>query len=626
MRTNIDARLRPKDSLLNRRWVRYLVLATLLLLIFAVRVTLLDGRSFDSDEVRLLTRAEGTPLEVIQWQPVDWPPLFNLAVSFWKQGISDVPDMLRLQTVLWSMVAAAALYRAGQAFFGSVWAGVVTMLAFAALRYQIDMSVYLRGYGMASALLALTFWLTLRYFQRPTWQSGAVLALVIALCFLTTYTAFFAFGVLGLLTLLRYGRAIWRWAYPIALSTVLVLPELLFKLERLQTRLGGAGEADIKQVESLAAGISRLWTQLVGAPAMIWVVVAVAALASLLLRERRAQVWALVIVVGLTPVLLYGLVGQGIILDYNERYVWWSVILMALVLAAASLHLPHWSRGAVLVLLLVLMGINTQQYTQRPLYHHYQETFEWLRQRVQPGDVLFVDSAFCTGVCGHQSMVLTYHHQTYLGDLAPIVADPTGYQRVWYLHSVGRFDSDDQAQVLDGRLGAEFYGPAYFLLQRFTAPPDPVGVRFGAGLRFHGLEVLDEQGRSEPHTVQAIEGRSLRLRLWWSLDQRLPRDYSVSLQLQANGAVIAQADGPVQVQHLQPSNPDPLPGDSNGWQLGQLYTEERVLTIPQRDDSTPAQLYLTVYQWWDGVRLAADGTDANDQLPLTRPSVFVWGW
>src|SRR5690606_20208109 len=100
------------------------------------------------------------------------------------------------------------------------------------------------------------------------------------------------------------------------------------------------------------------------------------------------------------------------------------------------------------------------------------------------------------------------------------------------------------------------------------------------------------------------EGQDLRVRLWWSLSRPVTRDYSVGLYLRASSGILqAQVDGPLA---------DAVAGYASGWTPGQIYVEERVLTMPYPVRAGQYRLQLAVYTPEDGQRLSAP--DLNSEL------------
>jgi hypothetical protein len=150
-------------------------------------------------------------------------------------------------------------------------------------------------------------------------------------------------------------------------------------------------------------------------------------------------------------------------------------------------------------------------------------------------------------------------------------------------------------------------------------------VLFENGLRFHGFQVLDgDNVILPPYDIR--EFSQFKLRLWWSIDRPPDAEYSISAALIAdrNDRLLAQEDGPPHLIHFSPYSYDPLPTSMLQWTPGELYVAERTIVLPAIGTWYDSTLYLVVYQWWDGTRIAAPGTNEDTMLPLA--DVLVMGW
>ena len=65
---------------------------------------------------------------------------------------------------------------------------------------------------------------------------------------------------------------------------------------------------------------------------------------------------------------------------------------------------------------------------------------------------------------------------------------------------------------------------------------------------------------------------------------------------------------------------DAPPPETSRWQPGQYYVEERTITVPPDSEA----LALSVYQWWDGQRIPAPGTNDDDLLIIQSADVMYW--
>jgi hypothetical protein len=107
------------------------------------------------------------------------------------------------------------------------------------------------------------------------------------------------------------------------------------------------------------------------------------------------------------------------------------------------------------------------------------------------------------------------------------------------------------------------------------------------------------------------EFETVRLRLWWSVDEALPLDYSVNTYLAWADTTAPGIDGPP-----VPYYPAESPSQTSQWQPGPFYVEERELTLDAFSGTYFVQ--MAVYFWEDGVPFAAPGVDENGHLRIQR--------
>ena len=138
-----------------------------------------------------------------------------------------------------------------------------------------------------------------------------------------------------------------------------------------------------------------------------------------------------------------------------------------------------------------------------------------------------------------------------------------------------------------------------------------MGLVYDNGLIFHGVEYLD---RSEPAVLH--EGETQRVRLWWSAERALDRDYSAGLYLMtSSGDIVSQQDGP--------PGGDTVPGTSD-WEVGRFYVEERTVQSRFPTQTGSYRLRLVVYHWQDLERVDAPGLSEDRLLTLGRVQVVAW--
>lgn len=598
--------------------------AALLLLVAFSRLLWVYPSDIIQDEATSILRSFGNFSEIIAWESLDWPPLFNLLLGSWRMLMGEHPAVLRLLPVLLFLPGAAFTYRLGRRMFGHERAGWGAMAAYSALGYSVFLSTFLRGYAVTIALFPALLLLTIRYFDRPSIRRAALLGVVMAAMMYATYTAVFAVATAGVYSLIVYGRAVWRWWLPGFIAAGLLLPELLVKMGFFRQRVG---QADLMSgyLPELLEGVTLIYDQYAGQAGLIWLGLFVLAAVLLIFRQRsRLKTLWLFGWVLLAPVVVYGLVFLSIWLIFTPRYGWWGLLGIALMIGAGLAYLPGriWTGSMALMLALMFVPLPMRDY--RGGYLPYEEMMDWLREKALPGDVLVVDPNFCIDPCGRGEAWL-YYTGYYLKDSVQVVSQPGDHARVWYLKEDSGEDEAMREQVEEGRVGGIFYGPQRLLVRLYEAPPDRQGILFENGLRFHGFQVIEgDRVIAPPYDIR--EQAAVRLRLWWSVDRPLDQEYSINVVLipDRTGEVIAQADHPPQPVHLTPNDFTPLPATMLDWQTGQYYVEERSLELPPLMTWYESALYLVVYQWWDGVRVPAPETNADGILPLA--DVLVLGW
>jgi hypothetical protein len=252
-----------------------------------------------------------------------------------------------------------------------------------------------------------------------------------------------------------------------------------------------------------------------------------------------------------------------------------------------------------------------------PLNTYRDTVFETVAEHWQAGDVMLVDPD-----CGNcpAPEEWDYFTRVYFPQGITFISDPAGYRRVWYVREVTKADPEIKAAVFEGRVPGKYVGPPTFFARLFEGPPNPEGVLFDNGLRFLGMEVV---GASSPELYIKREGESVQVRLWWSADRPVELDYSLGVAVMDQSAqqLYAQDDGPVHAvlwnepaQVLQTSQLEP----------GELYIDERTLTLPNPMPPGVYRFFLVVYQSWDGVRVAAPGVNDATLLPLAELAVKSW--
>ena len=605
-----------------QRKLRLLTGTITLLLIAASRLLLLADLSFDHDEVWSVWQTFGTPQEIIARTPFDWTPLYYLSVGAWRLLVGMHPVALRMSSVLAFMLTAALTYHLARKLFRDEQAAWLVMLAYTGLGYVVYLSILLRAYALVMLLLPLGLILVMRYFERPTILRGIMLGLVMTLMFYLTLSAVFAFLVMGVFSLFLYTRHIWRWWLPALIGLLVAAPEILSKIGMVAERTAIELPLALPPLPQAFIGI---YQDYLGVAFWIWAFLIVVASVLIVINRKSGitnyslKMVFLAVWIVLSPILLYVIHSRTNF--FGARYSWWIALGIALWVGYGLSRLPR--IGSMLVGL-VLMGLlfvpqDIVAYKERsPVF---EQNFAWLADHLQPGDVLMLDPD-CS--CGRLEQWDYYMRVYFQNDVQVVNRVSDDYRRIWYVRTVGR-ESEAFAQVQANRAPGLFTGAPEFQFQLYSLPPDVEGILFENGMRFHGVEVLDENG-IETAQILRPEGSTIRLRLWWSIDAPLLQEYSVGIQIinYRTGELLTQADGAPQAIHLNPFNTAELPTSITAWQPDIFYLEERTLAIPYGLRHESFTVYLTVYDWQDGSRFAAEGVNVDNLLPLFDFDVMAW--
>lgn len=609
-------------------------LTLLLLLIAAAHTLRLSGLEMNPDEIWAIWQTLGKPDEIIAWTPYDWTPLYYLTLGGWRLGVGIHPIALRYFSVLLSLLGAAFTYRVGKRLGGS-GAGSIAMLIYSALPYSIFLSGYVRPYALAHVLVPLSFWLTLRYFDgafswRRRWLDCLLLTLALTATFYTTLVAPVFIAFIGLFTVIVYGisRAARLWI-PVALPFVLLsLPIILSRVALVVERvsviapLRPFGEAIVAMLAEYTGDLWWVWAALL--------VFGLLASARAFARDARRNGAGAAAANGASGKVLLALATWGfgglvvmyftnpVLGFFNPAYAFWTLTGMALFGGLALAKLPQQPRSLVIAVAALMLFVEPPERVTRNYAAPGVSIFSRLQEPgyVQAGDVVVLDPDFdCLA-----PYELDYLLRAFFPEGLPVVTSPDGYRRVWYAADIGRLDAETAATVAHNRRAGISAGPPDCLWQLYEAPPDAEGVLFENGMRFHGAEALD-RWTGAPLTAPLVvrEGEAFRVRLWWSVDEAPELDYSVGVYVfNHRGRVVAQSDSAPQVT-------DPAaPPETSRWQPGRYYVEERTIQLPYPLTTRTYRLALTVYQWWDNVRIAAPGTNADRLLPLLDVNVKSW--
>lgn len=602
--------LMPRISESRYLWLLILVL----LLVMLSRFTRLDDWALNPDEIWSVWQTFGTPQQIIDWTPYDWPPGYYLALGGWRSMTAPHPSVLRLFSALAFLIGAVFVYRI-LARLASRWAGGLGVLAYASLGYSILLSIEVRGYALLLALLPLALWATMRYFDQPGWRRALPLALSMAGMFYVSLTSIGAFLALGLYTLVVYRRAIWRWWLPGLLAAVLALPEIINKSQIAVSRVKATSTVELRPpLEALA---NLFWTY-TGLAWWLWVILLLVAGVALLWRRpaHRAAV-ALTIWVLLVPLLLY--ISNPVTSFFSARYSWWWMLGLALWVGWGLSLLPRVIGSVAAVALVMALYVPMPMSGEYNIFENRSPlgtNFTWLQQHMQVTDSLILDPS---QECGSPE-AWDYYTRVYFPAGLQFIDAPDEQRRIWLVSHDGRADAETVAALAVDYIPRRFVGPPGCLIRLYEAPPDRDGVLFENRMRFHGADVLVNDLPYGGPLVRH-EGETVSLRLWWSVDAPVPLDYSVGLYLRraGGGTVLDDTQGAP-----SPVYPVDGPAATSQWQPGTYYVTTWQLALPQPISRGQYAVDMAVYFWEDPTPIPAPGVNDEGLLRVMTFPVMAW--
>jgi hypothetical protein len=328
-------------------------------------------------------------------------------------------------------------------------------------------------------------------------------------------------------------------------------------------------------------------------------------------RPRRGQTFALLFWALLSPAMMYVL--NPLTGFFSQRYAWWIMLGVALWVGWGLSYLPRPVNWLVGIVLVAAMNYPLPLTAYTFGFSSLGDNLAWLQKHVQTGDVFLRDSG---AICGEPEE-WDYYLRTYFPNGLAFVDDPAGYRRVWYIVSGSEQSHALSQAVNQDRIQRIFAGPPGCQFRLYEAPPDAAGIVFENGMRFHGAEVME---RDLPWSGPVVRRRSetLRLRLWWSVDQPVELDYSVGTYILRGNALLAEVNSAPQVIF-----PADAPPETSRWRPDQYYVEEREFSLPNTGKGD-FEMALAVYHWQDGNRLNAPGVTADRLLPIGHLFIKAW--
>jgi len=570
------------------------------------------------DEELSYRATNGTLIDTLKWQielQDNQAPLWFVSFNTWRTLVGDAEFTARVLGVLFVMPALALTYQIARRGFKSRTAGVFALLVLTGNHLFFNYALDIRPYPLVMLVTAFSIWALQTWIIRPSRRTAIMYGMALTLMLYTHYllVLFVLAQVMYVLVWTRLStKRIGQGLLAGLVGAVLWLPWLpIFISHVILLRNSGIEGGTARGVAGI--GVSTLVTtpenigKLIDAATNgLWGLYLAILLTGALLFARRRAYWLALIWSILTPALY--LIANFIAAVYAPRFVSFALLGVGVALGAVFTQVPMRWRGlpirlgAISLFVLVNLATFATQPTIPPRVP-MRDVFAGINASARPGDVLL----FKLG--GEDDPYMDFMERAYLmPDLVDtITADQAAasvLRRIWFI--TGDWFNDD-VQTAFARLEVthplqQVIGDctrAYcYLAQLMQAPPLTEPQIFDDVLPFYGVD------------IDAVTPTQIDVRLWWRAETTPPLDYSIGVQLiDANGALVAQNDGAIQHYGDQTVQ-------TSGMTPGQIYMDERILTIPSGSPASEYRLFLIVYQSWDGVRLRLP--DGADQLELQR--------
>jgi hypothetical protein len=588
--------------LLHRNWIfgLILILGIAILYVHSIQTTYMID-----DEYLVYRFTRGTLAETIDYlanRDVH-PPLWFSFFWVWRRIAGDSDFAGRMQAILFSMITLSVVYQLGRRWFGAARYGLYAMAVLGVSSLFLWYSLEIRPYALAMlltsiAMLAFQRWLTLR-----TRRAAILYAVsVAALLYIHYFLLLFILAQAVYFLLQRPTRDLLKQGLGVVLVTFVLwlpwFPSFLTQFQRIRAvelasgvARGAAGSSATTQPTSIESiiGLAQLATN--GQVVLYAGLLIVGVVYGWRKRTfRLALVWAIGV-----PVIAFAL--NLFVAVYSSRYVVNFVIGLALVLGAGLAFLPTRWRWAALV---VFVGISLWALpTQLPDdIVPYSTLFRDMSARARPGDKVLLDQANYSEDKVMQWQLLHVVPEWLRLDTTDDLDTALPARRIWYVTAnwlddevLGRYQFIERTHPRQTGFG-QCNSQWCYLIQLMEAPPWTAPQVFGADMAFWGAD------------VDGVTRESIQTRLWWKVENAPALDYSIGLHLlDANGVMVAQADGPTHHYGQETVN-------TSQFEPGRIYIDFRNLTLPGNLPSGDYQLELVVYDWQTNERLAlADGAD-----------------
>jgi uncharacterized membrane protein len=390
-------------------------LGGVLLLALVVRAIDINGQSLFIDEINEIDLAKRPAIAIVNARdsmPPLYPPLLKAWLSVWQTDAAA-----RWLSALCGTLSILCIWGIGRRLVGERTAEAAALIA-AVLPLHVYFSQFVRCYALVFLIAALALWLLLRALDENRWRDWAGFAVVGSLGMYSHYY-FAIFLATSLMIVWIKKWQLWPGEKPFAAYCTIVLLSLPL-LWLLPVDIGF--QKSIRSPRSLniatfgytyfsffggnalgasPAQMQTMTTHQATRAAAPWIVV-VAAIVLVLgyegwraLRDHEAALVVLVLLV--VPVVLVGAISYVAGLNYNVRFVYWTLIAACLWLGAGVAG--GWKKGRVRVALAGLLFVSLVAIYNRHFVARYQNedlrgVAAYLHDHAATADTVFVASDY----------------------------------------------------------------------------------------------------------------------------------------------------------------------------------------------------------------------------------------
>ncbi|MEO8612578.1 MAG: glycosyltransferase family 39 protein [Chloroflexota bacterium] len=535
------------------------------------------------------------------------PPFWFSFFWVWRRLVGESDFAGRMQAILFSMITLSVVYQLGRRWFRAARFGLFSVAILGVSSLFLWYSLEIRPYALAMLLASLSMLAFQRWLNLRTRRAAIFYAVSLAaLLYIHYFLLLFILAQVVYFLLQRPSRQLLQQGLGVMLLAFLLwspwFPSFVTQFQHIRAvelasgaargAAGSSATTEPTSFESIWSLVQLATNGQVGLYAGLLLVGAIYGW-----RKRNfwlALAWALGV-----PVIAFGL--NFFVAVYAPRYVVNFVIGLALVLGAGLAFLPwRWRWGA----LMLFAGISLWALpTQLPDdIIPYSQLFGDMSAQAQPGDKVLLDQSNYAEAKVMQWQLLHVVPEWLRTDTTDKLDAVLPARRIWYV-TANWLNDDVHKRYLEieathprqtgfGQCNSQWC----YLIQLMEAPPWTTPQVFGADMAFWGAD------------VDNVSRESIQTRLWWKVDHAPALDYSIGLQLlDANGTLVAQADGPINHYGQEVVNTSQLEPE-------RIYIDFRNLTLPANVPAGDYQLEMVVYDWQTNQRLLL--MDGSDHLTL----------